>query len=333
MARWPEVSDWQRSLDRWQRHHGPAGFVFAVFRKYSEDQVGYVAAAIAYYAFFSIFPLLLVFTTVLGFVLDSHGHLYRSLIDSALGQFPVIGRQLHTHSLSGSALGVAVGICLSVWAGMRVFMAAQDAMNRLWDVPFPRRPGFLRARLRALGLLVLLGGGVLAATVLGSLATFGASYGTAWKIGSLALSTLLNIGLFWVGLRLLTARDVSWQALRGGAIAAGIAYEVLQAVGGFYVGHVLKSASNTYGTFALVIGLLSWIYLSVHATLLAAEGNVVATRRLWPRSLSTAPDLPPTEADRRALTQQLEGEERRRDEQIDVEFANPESRSRGHDRR
>src|SRR5262249_40325680 len=104
-------------------------------RKYSEDQVGYVAAAIAYYAFFSLFPLLLVFTTVLGFVLDTRGHLYRSLIDSALGQFPVIGRQLHTHSLSGSAFGVAVGVVLWLWAGTRVFMAAEDAMNRLWDVP------------------------------------------------------------------------------------------------------------------------------------------------------------------------------------------------------
>jgi membrane protein len=333
MARWLDVSDWERSLDGWQRRHRLAGFVFAVFRKYSEDQVGYVAAAIAYYAFFSLFPLLLVFATVLGFVLEGHGDLYRSLIDSALGQFPVIGRQLHTHTLSGSAFGIAIGIALSVWAGMRVFMAAQDAMNRLWGVPFPRRPDFLRARLRALGLLVLLGGGVLAATVLASLATFGVSYGAAWKVGSMALSTLLNIGLFWVGLRLLTAEDVSWRALRGGAIAAGIAYEVLQAVGGFYVGHVLTSASNTYGTFALVIGLLSWIYLSVHATLLAAEGNVVATRRLWPRSLSITSDRPPTDADRRALTQQLEGEERRRDEQIDVAFANPRSRSSGHDRR
>jgi uncharacterized BrkB/YihY/UPF0761 family membrane protein len=97
---------------------------------------------------------------------------------------------------------------------------------------------------------------------------------------------------------------------------------------------VLTSASNTYGTFALVIGLLSWIYLSVHTTLLAAEGNVVATRRLWPRSLSVAPDRPPTEADRRALTQQLEGDERRQDEQIEVEFADPGSptRSSGRDR-
>jgi YihY family inner membrane protein len=332
MAGWWEVSGWARSLDRWQRRYGPAGFVFAVVRKYSEDQVGYVAAAIAYYAFFSIFPLLLVFTTVLGFVLDKHGHLYQSLIDSALGQFPVIGRQLHTHSLSGSTFGVVVGICLSAWAGMRVFMAAEDAMNRLWDVPFPERPGFLRARLRALGLLVLLGGGVLVATILASLATFGASYGTAWKIGSILLSTLLNIGLFWVGLRLLTAKDVSWHALRGGAIAAGIAYMVLQAVGGFYVGHVLKSASDTYGTFALVIGLLSWIYLSVHTTLLAAEGNVVATRRLWPRSLSIASDSPPTDADRQALTQQLEGEEQRSDEQIEVDFAKPGRRPSRHDR-
>jgi uncharacterized BrkB/YihY/UPF0761 family membrane protein len=103
-------------------------------------------------------------------------------------------------------------------------------------------------------------------------------------------------------------------------------------VGGFYVGHVLKSASNTYGTFALVIGLLSWIYLSVQVTLLTAESNVVATRRLWPRSLSIAPDQPPTEADRRALTQRVEGDERSRDEQIDVEFASPGDRSSGRDR-
>src|SRR5438477_9674543 len=56
------------------------------------------ALPISYYAFFSIFPLLLVFTTVLGYVLGGHGHLYKSLVDSALGQFPVIGRQLHTRS-------------------------------------------------------------------------------------------------------------------------------------------------------------------------------------------------------------------------------------------
>jgi inner membrane protein YhjD len=315
------------ALDSRQQRHRPFGFVLAVFRKYSDDNGSFLAATIAYYAFFSIFPLLLVLTTALGFVLDSNGSLYRSVVGSALGQLPVIGRQLQTHSLSGSGLGIAVGIAVALWAGTSVFLASQNAMNQLWDVPHTRRPGFLAARLQALGLLALLGGGLLATTVLAGLGSFGARYGIAWKIGSIALSTALNIGLFWVGFRLLTARDVSWRSLRGGAIAAGIGYEILQAVGGFYVGHVLTSSSDTYGTFALVIGLLSFVYLGAHVTLLAAEANVVAARGLWPRSLS-ATDGPTTEADRRALTALTRAEKRRTGQTIEVEFAANGERSR-----
>jgi membrane protein len=205
----------------------------------------------------------------------------------------VIGPQLSHGSLHGSAL--------ALWAGMGVFLAAQNAMNHLWGVPFKRRPDPLHARGSALLLLLLLGGGALATTILAALATVGAHLGPSWKIGSLALSTALNVGLFWLGFRVLTAREVSWRQLRGGAIAAGILYELLQTLGGYYVGHTLKHASNVYGTFGLVIGLLSWIYLSAHITLLAAEGNVVATRRLWPRSFSLMIEQPPTQADKRAL--------------------------------
>jgi len=156
--------------------------------------------------------------------------------------------------------------------------------------------------------------------VLSGLGSFGASYGVAWKIGSIALSTALNFLLFWVGFRLLTARDVTWRQLRGGAIAAAIMYEILQALGGYYVGHVVKGASQTYGTFALVIGLLSWVYLAAHITLLAAEANVVATRHLWPRSLSMVMEQPTTSADREALTERAQVEKRRRDQSIDVDF-------------
>src|SRR3954470_20382522 len=273
-------------FDRYQRRHAWLGFPLAVRQKYSEDQGGYLAATITYYAFFSIFPLLLVATTVLGFVLRGHPRLEQSIIDSALGQLPVIGHQLKTHSLRGNGVALAVGLAASLWAGMGVFLAAQNAMNQLWGVPHTHRPDFLRARGRALLLLLVLGGGALGTTILASLATFGASYGLAWKLGSLALSTALDFGLFWLAFRLLTARNVTWRQLRGGAAAAAVLYVILQAVGGYYVGHVLKHASNTYGTFGLVIGLLSWIYLAVHITLLAAEGNVVATHRLWPRSFS-----------------------------------------------
>ena len=244
------------SFDRFQQRHRSLGLPLAVFQKYSDDDGSSLAATISYYGFFSIFPLLLVFTTVLGYVLDQNGDLYKSLLDSALGQFPVIGRQLQTHSLRGSGFALGIGIAAALWAGMGVFLAAQKAMDQVWGVPYTHRPDFFRSRLTALGLLLVLGGGLLVTTVLAGLGSFGAEFGVAWKIGSIALSTALNFVLFWVGFRLLTAPDVKWRQLRGGAIAAAVAYEALQALGGWYVGHVIEGATQTYGTFALVIGVL-----------------------------------------------------------------------------
>jgi membrane protein len=320
------------AFDRFQQRHRWLSFPYAVLQKYADDQGGYLAATITYYAFFAIFPLLLVLTTVLGFVLRGHRHLYESIVDSALGQFPVIGPELSRGSLHGSALALGLGIAAALWAGMGVFLASQNAMNHLWGVPFKRRPDPIRARGRALLLLLLLGGGALATTILGGLATVGAGLGISWKIGSIALSTALNIGLFWVGFRVVTAKEVTWRQLRGGATSAGILYELLQTLGGYYVGHVLKDASNVYGTFALVIGLLSWIYLGAHITLLAAEGNVVATRRLWPRSFSFMIEQPATPADKRALTQRGKVEERRGDETVSIDFPEAVDR-RDEDRR
>jgi membrane protein len=314
------VGDLYQSFDRFQQRHRMLGFPFAVFQKYGEDQGGYLAATISYYGFFSIFPLLLVFTTILGYVVEKNSSAYKAILDSALAQFPVIGHQIQSHSLSGSGVALAIGVVAALWAGMGVFMAAQNAMDHVWDVPFVQRPNFLVSRLRAIALLALLGGGLLATTVLAGLGSFGASYGIGWKIGSIALSTALNFLLFWVGFRLLTASEVTWRQLRGGAIAAAVMYEILQALGGWYVGHVVKGASQTYGTFALVIGLLSWVYLAAHITLLAAESNVVATRKLWPRSFSLVSERPVTKADREALTDRAQTEQRRQDESIDVEF-------------
>jgi YihY family inner membrane protein len=274
------------AVDSYQRRHAWLGFPLAVRKKFSDDQGGTIAAAVTYYGFFSIFPLLLVFVSVLGFVLRGHPGLERSIVNSALGQLPIVGGQLHAHSLKGSTVGVAVGIAASLWAGMNVFTAVERGMSRFWDVPREHRAGFVGSRLRALLVVLVIGTGVVGATALGGVGTAGGHLGVAWKLAAVVLSTVMDVGLFWAGFRLLTSGVVTWRSLRGGAVVAAVAYEVLQLLGGLYVGHVLKNASNTYGTFALVIGLLSWIYLTVQATLLAAEVNVVATKRLWPRDLS-----------------------------------------------
>jgi membrane protein len=309
-----------RRLDLYQRRRSWLGFPLAVGRKYSDDQGGYLAATITYYAFFSLFPLLLVATTVLGFVLRGHKHLQQKIVDSALGQFPVIGRDLQLHALHGSFTALAIGLVLALWSASAVFVALENAMSELWGTPFRERLGFLRRRGRALLVMVLLGLGAVGTTVLSGLGTVGTSYGAAFRIGAVALSVVFDIGLFWVAFRLLTPGDVSARSLRAGAIGAGIAWPILQAAGGLYVSHVLKHASNTYGAFAGVIGLLSFIYLSVVVLLVAAELNVVVAQRLWPRSLSFGDQLPPTEADRRALGELARDAERRPDEEVEVEL-------------
>jgi YihY family inner membrane protein len=305
--------------DEYQRRHAWLGFPLAVRQKYSDDQGGYLAATVTYYAFFSVFPLLLVLVTLLGFLLQGDPSLQRRVESSVLAQLPLL-HPGQLHALSGNGLALGVGIVLALWAGMGVFLAVENAMNHLWGVPFRRRPDALRARGKALAMLVALGGGALAATGLGGAGTFGARFGIAWKLGSIALSILLDFALFWVAFRVLTAREVGWRDVRGGAIGAAVLYEALQLIGGWYVGHELRHAHTVYGTFAFVIGLLSYLYLAAHITLLAAEANVVAKRHLWPRSFSVVVEEPATSADERALTQRARVEERRSDQRVDVEF-------------
>ena len=82
----------------------------AVIRKFGNDQAGSLAALIAYYAFFSIFPLLLVFTTILAFVLQGNTELYDDVTNSVLAQFPVVGDQLHAHALTGKITALVLGL-------------------------------------------------------------------------------------------------------------------------------------------------------------------------------------------------------------------------------
>ncbi|HMJ03283.1 MAG TPA: hypothetical protein VK506_10095, partial [Conexibacter sp.] len=79
-----------RALDRFQRRHGVLGFPLGVVKKFADDQAGHLAALMAYYGFFALFPLLLVLVTVLGWVLQGNRELYDEIVKGALGQFPVI---------------------------------------------------------------------------------------------------------------------------------------------------------------------------------------------------------------------------------------------------
>jgi len=271
-------------FDRFQQRHAPLAVAVAVLRKSGEDGAGARAALIAYYGFFSLFPLLLLFTTILGFVLAGHPGAQSAVLHSALAQIPILGRDIHTHALGGNGIALAVGLVGSLLAGLGVTNATQSAFNAIYEVPARERPSFLEERWRSLKLLVALGALQLISTALAG-AVSGGLTGPLLTLAGIAASLLINVVMFTAIFRLMIDDAVASAELRPGVAIAAVGWELLQAVGGIYVGHVLKGASQTYGTFAAVIGLLVWIYLGARVVVYAAEINVVLTRRLWPRSL------------------------------------------------
>ena len=314
------LGDRLHALDRRQQEMRRVGFVAAVIKKFGDDQAGQLAALIAYYGFVSLFPLLLVLVTVLGFVLQGDPGDQKRILDGALGQFPLISDQLKLHSLTGSGVGLAIGVVGSLLAGMGITGATQNAFNRIWGVPFKDRPNFLVAHLRGLGMLAILGTlWIVSTTAAGYVGS--SSHAAPAVIAGVLVAFALNLALFMIAFKLLTAVEVPWRDLLPGVIVAAVFWQLLQHLGGFYVEHELKHTGPLYGVFALVLGLLAWLYLGAQLTIFAAELNVVRMRRLWPRSFFSDPLL---EADKRAMTSSAETEERVQEENVEVNFDGPD---------
>ena len=272
-------------FDRLQRGHRWLGFPLAVVKKFHDDDAGSLAALVAYYGFFSLFPLLLVFVTVLGIVLHGHPGLEHRILDSALARFPVIGKDLRVHGLSGNGVALGVGVGGSLWGGLGVINAMQDAMETVWDVPETKHLSYVRSSVRAFMMLVLMGSAIVATTILSGVATGVSGHGFVAPLAGIVVAAVVNVALFVFAFRVLTVRRLRPRDVLPGAVVAGLVFLVLQALGGYYIGHQLKGAGETYGTFAVVIGLLSWLYLQAQVSLLAAEVNVVRVEGLWPRRL------------------------------------------------
>jgi membrane protein len=305
-----------RAFDRSQQRHRWLALPVAVIRKFGEDQGGSLAALVAYYAFFSLFPLLLLMVTILGFVLQGNPGAQQSVENSVLGQFPVIGKEIKVHALTGHTLALVIGVAGSIWGGLGVTQATQNAFHRVWAVPFKDRPDFLHSRLRGIALLIVLGTLFLLSSIASGLVTGGLG-GPLLKVAGIALSLLLNLALFFFAFRLMTSNDIGTRCLLIGVVVAAVVWELLQVVGGYYIGHVYRHASSEYSQFALVIALLVWLHIGAQLTVYAAEINVVVARRLWPRSLFDTPDGPADEETLRALAKV---EERSPRETVDVHF-------------
>lgn len=316
-----------RRTDDFQRTHAVLGFPFAVFKKFGDDRASQLAALISYYGFFSLFPLLLLFVTVVALVVRDDPALRQRLLDSAVSQFPIVGTRIGqtVDELTKSSFILSVGIIGALWSGTAVVAAAQHAMDEVWDVPRLERPGLLGRLTRAFLLLFVFGASIVLSTFLG-----GTGGETGWsapllKTISLAGTVLVSVAVFAFAYRVLTVAHVSWREVLPGAVVAAIAWTALLMLGSWLVDRQIRHASQVYGFFAIVIGLLAWISLAAQVFLLAAEINVVRARRLWPRSLM-APPL--ADEDREVLASQAEEERARPEERVEVKFEEPASEGR-----
>jgi YihY family inner membrane protein len=308
-----------RRMDRFQQEHGVLGFPFAVFQKFGNDQAGSNAALVAYYGLFALFPLLMVFTTILGYVLHENDQLRKDLVDSALGSFPIIGPQIQSqvHTLTGSGLAVVIGSLLLVYGAIGLGLATQSAMNKVWNIPYVRWPSLPMRYLRGLGVLVLLALSTIGSTVLTGFATL-PSHEWVSRLLLLVGSLALNFGLILIAFMVMTAENLTWRDVVLGVALATVFWQALQLVGSWYVGRELRHATETYGFFGIVLVLLTWIYLGAQLFLLSAEINVVKRYRLWPRSM-TQPPL--TVADRAVFDRLARMEVRRPEFEVEIAYA------------
>jgi YihY family inner membrane protein len=310
------------TVDGWQRRHAVGGLPIAVAKKFGEDRASSLAALVAYYAFFSLFPLLLAFVSILGFVLDENPALREDVVESALGRIPVIGAELQgkVHPLTGSGIALVVGLVGALWAGLGVTVALGRAFAEIWDTPRLDQPGPIRARVRGLAVLVILGVMLVASTAAAGLAA-GGEIGPAVERGAaMAGAFAVNAVALLAAFAFLTPGPRRLRGLLPGVLLAAAGGLALQSLGAWYVDKAIADASAIYGVFALVIGLLSWFWLVSHLLLAAAEVNVVLRRRLWPRALTG--ELEP--ADELALRRSAEAARADRRERIVVSFEDSE---------
>ena len=311
----------RRLVDGWQRRHASVAFAVAVARKFADDRAGGFAALIAYYAFFSIFPLLLALTSILGFVLHGDEQLQEEIVDSVFAELPVLGPQVRDSvgSVDGSGPALVIGLGLALWAGLGVALALSRAFDRVWGVPRVRRRGFVAARARGLLLLVAIGATLVASSVVTATAVAGSLGSRLESVVAVALSVGVDALVMTLVFLLGTSRRVRLADVLPGVLLCTGGLLVLQTLGAVYVQATIQRASATYGLFAAVIGLLSWLFLTAQLVLIAAEVNAVRADRLWPRSLGGTL----TEADQRALERAAAMVQSDARQQIAVTFDDP----------
>lgn len=271
-------------LDRWQQDRRVAAIIVATAKKFQSDQSGNLAAQLAFWAFFSIFPLMLAAATVLGWLLpsDVSDDVLRTVDDS----IPLIDFSRAT--IGGSWWGLVIGLVTATWGATRVTRTARAAFDSVWQVPAAKRGGIVAQTLGGLEALGLVGVAIVLSVLLTGFVSGAGRHldiSAPIVVGGEVMAVIIDVLVFVIAFRVLTSREVSTREVVPGALVSGVGFWVLQALSSVIISRYLHDAQKTYGNFATVITLLWWFYLAGILTMVGAQLNVVITTRQWPRPL------------------------------------------------
>jgi membrane protein len=283
-------------IDHFQQRHPVLAFPYAVIKKYGDDDAGYQGALLTYYGFLSLFPLLIIATSIIDIVTRVNDTLRAQLLNSINNYFPAIGDDLQASIHASNKTGIALffGLLFTFYGTRGVANAMQHALNHIWHVPKAKRAGFPKGLLKSFVLVTGAGLGFLVAAVLSSVATATFGHSLYFRLVPTVASLVMLFCVFLFVFRVGSSARRSLAELVPGAAVAAVGLQILQTIGGYLITHELHNFKGTYGRFGLILAILFWIYLQAQVLLYAAEVSAVRAMKLWPRSIT---NNPPTAAD------------------------------------
>jgi membrane protein len=264
------VSVWRRAL--------------AVFKeagvRWSDDSCDRMSASLAYYAIFSLFPLLLLAVTILGFFLGTDPASREKLLDSLSNVLSPEFRSLLDETLTSMqshqtarGVGAVVGVATLLFGASGVFAELNTSLNTIWRVKAASAEGFgasvrriLRGKAISFGIVVGAGAALLLSLIVST--ALGAFSDAAqhvvpitfvWREVDAGVSLVLTTLLLAVVFRTLPRTAVAWRDVLGGAFLTAFLFSILKHILAWYLGHIGSYAA--YGAVGALLGLLTWIYL------------------------------------------------------------------------
>jgi membrane protein len=275
--------------------------------RYTRMQSDLMAAGITYFAFLSIFPVMLLAASIIGLVLAGNEALQQELVaairEAVPGQTGEFLVEQLQDAISASGVSGAIGLVVFLYAGLRTMDKLRIGVRRVWTGR-PIEPDFLRDNLRDVVAFLALGLSVVVSVAL----TGGVTTATSWVLGVVGLDELPGFFLLTtvVGISLALAADtviflwllkvvahtgVGLRHLLPGALFGAVGFEILKVLGSFYL--ALISGSVTASTFGGAVGILVWINLVARYALFttAWTANLPAVRA----ELASGPPAEPSE--------------------------------------